>query len=92
MIQEILHQVRQQLRPKPESSGLEVEANLGFQDKNVYSQLSIINNKRYMFSSQLWRISLKNFSDQICHFFGTFGIYYNNDYNYNVLQLLYITI
>ena len=25
-------------RPKPESSGLEVEANLDFKDKNVYSQ------------------------------------------------------
>ena len=38
VIQEIPQQARQQLRPKPKSSGLEVEANLDFHDKNFFSQ------------------------------------------------------
>ena len=42
MIQEIPQQARQQLRLKPKSSGLWVEANLGFGDKNVFSQCSNI--------------------------------------------------
>ena len=43
MIQEIPQQARQQLRSKAKSSGLEVEANLHFLYKNVYSQCSSIN-------------------------------------------------
>ena len=42
MIQEIPQQARQQLRPKPKSSGLEVEANLDFHDKKFFSQCSNI--------------------------------------------------
>ena len=32
MIQEIPQQERRQLRPKPKTSGLEIEANIDFQD------------------------------------------------------------
>ena len=42
LIQEIPQQVRQQLRPKPKSSGLGVEANLDFHDKNFFFQCSNI--------------------------------------------------
>ena len=38
MIQEIPQQACQQLRPKSKSSGLGVEANLDFHDKNFFSQ------------------------------------------------------
>ena len=43
MIQKIPRQLRQQLWPKPKSSGLEVEANLDCHDKNFYCQCSNIN-------------------------------------------------
>ena len=42
MIQEIPQQARQQLRPKPKSSGLGVKANLNFRGKNFFSQCSNI--------------------------------------------------
>ena len=42
MIQEIPQQARQQLRPKPKSSGFGVEVNLDFHDKNFFSQCSNI--------------------------------------------------
>ena len=42
MIQEIPQQAHQQLRPKPKNSGLGVEANLDFRDKNFFFQCSNI--------------------------------------------------
>ena len=42
MIHEIPQQARQQLRPKPKSPGLVVEANLDFRDKNFFAQCSNI--------------------------------------------------
>ena len=42
LIQEIPQQVRQQLRPKPKSSGLGVGANIDFHDKNLFFQCSNI--------------------------------------------------
>ena len=38
LIQEIPQQVHQQLRPKPKSSGLRIEANLDSHDKNFFFQ------------------------------------------------------
>ena len=40
MIHEIPRQAGQQVRPKPKSSGLEVQVNVDFQDKKFYSQCS----------------------------------------------------
>ena len=45
LIQEIPQQVRQQLRPKPKSSGLGMEANLDFHDKNSSFNAPISANK-----------------------------------------------
>ena len=42
LIQEIPQQMRQQLRPKPKSSGLGVETNLDFHDKNFFFRCSNI--------------------------------------------------
>ena len=42
IFEEIYQTARLQFRPNPKSSGLEVEANLDFKDKNFYSQSSSI--------------------------------------------------
>ena len=49
MIEEIPQQARQQLRPKPKSSGLEVEANLDFHDDNFYCPCSNTNKQGIYF-------------------------------------------
>ena len=48
LIQEIPQQVRQQLRPKPKSSGLGMEANLDFHDKNFFQCSNISKQGAYL--------------------------------------------
>ena len=62
MIQEIPQRARQQLRPKPKSSGFGVEADLDFHDKNFFSMLQY-QQTRCLCSSLLSRNSLKIISD-----------------------------
>ena len=45
MLQKISQQARQQPMPTPKSCGLELEADLDFEYKSVYSQCSNINNQ-----------------------------------------------
>ena len=66
------------VRPKPKSSGLEVQVNLDFQDQNVYSQLLQYRQKRCLSSSYYQGFVERLFTidcsyilspDQICYRF-----------------------